>query len=356
MTEAVPLPALLSRLLVAFTIEFDNEFENRMPHWTTKAGRRSGPKGAPWLVSQVMWANVMQYLDGDVPVAELHARARTERDSLKGLARWNYLVVDPDQIVRPTPAGEQARAAWRPLAAEVEGRWRRRFGPEVLDELRRSLTAVRERFAVALPQYLPMVYPTQNGTVEVPPPGEGGGDRSAGTRPESPQPDLSVLLSQVLQHFAVDYERQARVSLTIAANTLRVLDEVGVPIRRLPMLTGVSKEGNSMALGFLARRECVVLEADPSAQRGQRARLTSKGKRSQGKYHRLLQQTEAQWNERFGADKVAALRLALQRPSESLLFEGLTPYADGWRASVVAPETLPHFPMVLHRGGYPDGS
>ena len=35
---------------------------------------------------------------------------------------------------------------------------------------------------------------------------------------------------------------------------------------------------------------------------------------------------------------------------------GLQPYPDGWRAKVRAPETLPHHPMVLHRGGFPDGS
>ena len=33
---ALPLPALLSRALVAFTIEFDNEFERRMPHRTSR--------------------------------------------------------------------------------------------------------------------------------------------------------------------------------------------------------------------------------------------------------------------------------------------------------------------------------
>jgi hypothetical protein len=38
------------------------------------------------------------------------------------------------------------------------------------------------------------------------------------------------------------------------------------------------------------------------------------------------------------------------------LFRGLGPYADGWRASVHKPDTLPHYPMVLHRGGFPDGS
>jgi hypothetical protein len=38
------------------------------------------------------------------------------------------------------------------------------------------------------------------------------------------------------------------------------------------------------------------------------------------------------------------------------LFQGLEPYPDNWRASVRAPRTLPYYPMVLHRGGYPDGS
>jgi hypothetical protein len=40
----------------------------------------------------------------------------------------------------------------------------------------------------------------------------------------------------------------------------------------------------------------------------------------------------------------------------SPLFQGLEPDPNGWRASVRKPDTLPHFPMVLHRGGFPDGS
>jgi len=31
MTADPPLPTILSQLLVAFTIEFDNEFEHRLP-------------------------------------------------------------------------------------------------------------------------------------------------------------------------------------------------------------------------------------------------------------------------------------------------------------------------------------
>jgi hypothetical protein len=35
---------------------------------------------------------------------------------------------------------------------------------------------------------------------------------------------------------------------------------------------------------------------------------------------------------------------------------GLEPYPDNWRTDVRPPQMLPHFPMVLHRGGFPDGS
>jgi len=65
---------------------------------------------------------------------------------------------------------------------------------------------------------------------------------------------------------------------------------------------------------------------------------------------------------RFGTDNIGNLRESLERlvsePTAQLspLFKGLEPYPDGWRASVRKPDTLPHYPMVLHRGGFPDGS
>jgi hypothetical protein len=34
----------------------------------------------------------------------------------------------------------------------------------------------------------------------------------------------------------------------------------------------------------------------------------------------------------------------------------MRPYPGNWRLQVRPPVTLPHYPMVLHRGGYPDGS
>jgi DNA-binding MarR family transcriptional regulator len=343
-----------------------------VPNWTTAAGRADAPNGALWLVSQVMWSNVMAHVPAEgIAVDELAARARTSTLSLVGLQRWRYVVVD-DQVVSPTAAGRRAQDAWRPLADEVEARWRARFGPAAIDRLRASLGGLVERFEVVWPNYLPITFPTQNAKLELPPAravaGGGGGTGSGtgtgtGSGTGTGAVDLSVLLSQVLLQFTLDFEEQSRLSLPISANTLRVLTPLGVPVRELPRLTGVSAEANSMAVGFLVRRECAVLEPLPAGGRGKRVRLTGKGQKAQEKYRRLLGATEEQWKARFGPDAVGRLRDALGllvgtelTLRQSPLAEGLTPYPDGWRSRVRPPETLPHYPMVLHRGGYPDGT
>jgi hypothetical protein len=92
-------------------------------------------------------------------------------------------------------------------------------------------------------------------------------------------------------------------------------------------------------------------------------RLTTKGRKAQDKYRRVLDMTEQHWATRFGGEVVADLRGSLERlvgagpgARRSVLMKGMEPYPEGWRALVRQPETLPHYPMVLHRGGYPDGS
>jgi hypothetical protein len=44
-TDDLPLPTLLSRLLIAFTTEFDNEAEHRLEHRTTLDAGGTGPGG-----------------------------------------------------------------------------------------------------------------------------------------------------------------------------------------------------------------------------------------------------------------------------------------------------------------------
>jgi hypothetical protein len=45
--ESIPLPALLSQALVAFTIEFDDEFKHRMPVMRSARGE-SQPLKTRW--------------------------------------------------------------------------------------------------------------------------------------------------------------------------------------------------------------------------------------------------------------------------------------------------------------------
>ena len=173
---------------------------------------------------------------------------------------------------------------------------------------------------------------------------------------------LSALLAKVLLAFATEYERESDQSLAISANVLRVLDEKGAPVRDLPLLTGVSKEAISMALGVLEKRGLAAVETEQAGSRTKVVRLTARGRRAHKDYREVLGAIEKRWQEHFGQDAIRTLRESLERlvgepaARQSPLFRGLEPYPDGWRAAVRKPDTLPHYPMVLHRGGFPDGS
>jgi hypothetical protein len=234
--QRLPLTALLSQVLVAFTIEFDNEFERQMPHRTTRHGSTAGAGGrrGPWLVSMVMWSNCMQYVPEEgIAVRELARRARITDKSMRLVltrmgAWWGYLVAEPPHV-RPTPAG-------------------------------------------------------------------------------------------------------------------------------------VASEWAESTLGRLRKSGHVVVGPDPAGTRARVARLTAKGAAAQRAYREHLDVIEQHWSARLGRDRISSLRQVLEglagdpaaeRPP---LLAGLPPCPDGWRASIAAPRTLPHYPLVLHRGGFPDGS
>ncbi len=348
-----PLSSLLSHALVAFTIEFDNEFEHQTPHWTTDHG---GSRQGPWLVSLAMYVNCMQFVVEDgVTVAELERLART-KTNLNGMQRWGYVVVEPGPaggLIRSTIKGRKAQEVWRPLFGVIERRWEERFGKDRIDQLRESLRALIGRMDVDLPDCLPIL-------------GYGFFSRGPELRSPAGQHDdalpLSALLSRVLLAFAMEFERESDLSLAISANVVRVLTETGVLVRDLPRLTGISKEAIRMVLGYLETRRVAAVEPDSTARKAKVARLTSKGRKAQGAYGGLLDSIEERWRTRFSEDAIRTLREVLERlvgeptAHASPLFRGLEPYSDGWRASVPKPETLPHFPAVLHRGGFPDGS
>ena len=362
----LPLSALLSQALVAFTIEFDNEAEHRLPHRTTSHGAFvHGHGDATWLVSMAMWENCMRYVTGDpITVADLEARARTPTN-LDGMRRWGYITIDGtakrvhsgrpgrDAVLRATAAGLRAREIWRPLAGVVERRWRERFGADRVAALRDPLTSMVGRLDPGLPDCLPILHAALLSQ---------GPDPALPPRPDPTPPaelPLSALLSRVLLSFAVEYEREAGLALAIGANVLRVLGAEGTRLRDLPAPTGTSKEAVSWALGILTRGELAAEEPDPAASRGKVARLIPRGLHAQRVYHELAGAIERRWHERFTRDVTDALRTCLEPLAAGdppPLFAGIQPYPDNWRAAVRPPVTLPHFPMVLHRGGYPDGS
>jgi DNA-binding MarR family transcriptional regulator len=357
---STPLPTLLSHTLIAFTIEFDNTAEERI----TAAGPR------PWIASLAMWANYLRFVgDQGVHARELRSRALVSQSAIRSrlgaFRRWRYVVVDPDHVVRLAAAGRRARTVWEPLGDEIEGRWRQRFGEERIARLRTALGSPLGGLDLELPRYLPVVGYAM--FAEVVPAAE----------PLPPQPDghldLSVLVARTLLGFTLEFERASKLSLPVCANGLRVLGESATRVRDLPGLAGVSKEALSMLVGFLARAKLAAVASDPSAPRGKTVSLTTKGLAAKRASGRLAVEIEERWRQRFGTAAIDELRAVLHgildaRSGDApLLAQGLVPRPGGWRARrpyltqtqavLRNPRAaLPHHPMVLHRGGFPDGS
>ena len=372
MEGRLPLPTLLSHALVAFTIEFDNEFEHRVPHRTTNHGS-TGPGSSPWLVSMVMWLKFLRFVPVDgITVRKLTRLTRsTDKEMRNWLTRlgewWGYVVVEPDAsgsasgrsvlgwMVRPSPGGLKALETWQHLTGIIEKRWQERFGREVIARFQKSLQGMVDQLDGNLPDCLPILgydllsnYPDRELAV----PAHAADSHYM----------LPILLSKVLLAFAIEFESDSEMSLAISANVLRVVAEAGVRVRDLPGLAGVSKEAVAVSLGRLEERGLIVIKAATSGSRVKTVTLTSRGRIAQDAYHRLVGEIEDKWHARFGKDTVDNLRESLERmdgdgtAQYSPLFRGLEPYPEGWRAAVVKPEVLPDYPMILHRGGFPDGS
>jgi hypothetical protein len=362
-TASPALSTLLSHALLAFTIELDNEFERRF----TASGKRAR------VVSVVMWSNFLRFVGDGTTVDELLERAGLPKPRLLstvgGMERWGYVGVGDkggtkrdgygsarglrgDLDLRPTAAGRAAAAIWPGLFGEIEGRWRDRFGAEAVDELRDSLEAIVERVELELPEYVPIV--------------DGKDGMAAGLLPleerEAPHrgASLTALLTRALLVYTIDFERGSELSLPLGENVVRVLED-GIDVRDLPLAAGVPKEATSMALTFLTKSGYVTVEE-------KQVRLTPSGRAAQKASARRHRDVEEQWVERYGAGDIGRLRAALQRVlDDPRLADGLRPHPDGWRATrrylahteamLVDPRAaLPHYPMMLHRGGWPDGS
>jgi hypothetical protein len=366
----------LSAAFVAFTIEVDDAAEARMSHQTTRGGAGAGAErgSGPWLVSLAMWENCLRWLPEEgISVAELIATARTSTN-FAGMRRWGYISVEglprgskgtpkPDAAVRPTKRGARAQRGWDGLPDEIEARWAERFG-EGVHELRAALVALAEGLDPGLPDTMPIVRHGWLTRREEEPDHGPGGIAIADL-------GLDSLLARPLTALALDYEASGKLSLALCANLLAVLGAEPIPLRDLPDATGIQREQIDNAVGYLGRAKLAEVVPTPGAKRGKSVALTDRGEKAGAASEAKLARLESDWQERRGA--------AISRVRDALVpFTGAsdaesspTPTADGraspllaglehppgtWRAESKPLARLPRFPLVTHRGGFPDGA
>ena len=331
MEEEPPLTTLLSWAWIAFAIEADNAVE------ATDA-RHLRPR---FLISCAMWANALRLIDDEgVTLDAVRTRAHAGAN-IPGLERWGWISVGQvsggrrdgygtsrglrhDSVLRPTRAGAFARELWPRMIAGVEGRWEERFGAEVIDSLRRSLQPRGRGMPAAPPEVAP-----------------GDGFRThvitVPLAAEHERP-LATLLAQALTELTLEHERGSAVSLPLAANFLRVIDERTVRVRDLPALTGVSKEATAMAMSFLKRRGLAEVGPGPTVE------LTASGSAARDDYTRRARRTTDD-----GLGSVISAILSRREP----LRRGLVPPETSWRwRSGYAAQTrrLVDDPLVRCRG------
>jgi DNA-binding MarR family transcriptional regulator len=130
----LPLFTLLSNVLVAFTIEFDNEFERESD------------------LSLAISANVVRVLnEKGVRVRDVPLLAGVSKEAasmaLGFLQKKGIAIVDVEtdpagsraKIARLTSKGRAAQVAYRQIVGSIEERWKTRFGEKTIRTLRELL-------------------------------------------------------------------------------------------------------------------------------------------------------------------------------------------------------------------------
>ena len=324
-----PLSALLSQILVAWTVELDCEFERRMLETPHRGAR----------LSLVVWLSLLRFFGGEqVSVRTLASRALTADEQVKHqlgcLERWGFILLQPgeragfgsgrgiraDWPVRLTASGEMAVKIWPELIPEIDARWSKRFGDNVT-RLRGALEAIEHRIDIELPWGLP------GAILKLP-------EFAHRTSPPEDGLPLPVLLSRVLLAFALDFERDSHAPISLCANAIRVLSDEPIPEAEIPKRTGCSDETSGIGWQL---KPYIVVQTDPARGRGKFVRLSEAGIKTQHNYYRLAGEIEAKWGLRFtGATK--QLRESLTDLLErSELPEGLKPPPGTIRAGAQVP-------------------
>jgi hypothetical protein len=205
--------------------------------------------------------------------------------------------------------------------------------------LRDSLVPVVSSIDRPLPEYLPIVEaPDRRMAVPATPV----------SRPAE-ELHLLSLMAQLLTEVTLEFEERSPYSLATCASLVRPLSSDPILTRDLPEATGVALKDWDAGVNQLVRAGLIVVGKRTEKPSGKAIRLTDAGLELQADYPKLLAKVEQPWEKKCGD---------VRKQLESVLDEALdwtTPYPENWRARRPL-TTLPHQPIVSHRGGYPDGS
>lgn len=135
---------------------------------------------------------------------------------------------------------------------------------------------------------------------------------------DTPRPPLMIrLLSVAFDDFCQDLER--RLADT-PYNDIRIshgcvfgnIDPEGTRLTELAERARMTKQSVGEVTSDLEQRGYVERVPDPSDGRAKIIRLTERGRVAQALGIGLIDELEQEWGERFGAERVAALREALE--------------------------------------------
>lgn len=200
-------------------------------------------------------------------------------------------------MVRLTASGSDVAARWTLLQDSAENQWRAKVDVARFDKLRASL----ENVVAALPLEHPH-YPASYGAADASVTGGNGQDwktvpREGGdTVSDLP---LSALLSQALVAFAMGYEENSPVALSLSIAVIKRIPAGGSPVQGL---------GNSAGISALIRHGFVRVEGDEDSEV---AHLTPKDLAVSCACDERIQAVETKWRNEFGTEIVNALRQAL---------------------------------------------
>lgn len=162
--EPCDLSALLSQVLIAFTLDFDRELEARR---TASSSNEPAP-------SLAMWANVLRFIGEDgVEVRRLPALSGISKSvthtMVACLARHGWVTVEARgatkgaNVLVLTPRGRELAMVWKSAATDVERKWSERYGSQTAETLRFALETVVSHLGGTLAHY-PMATPHRGGT------------------------------------------------------------------------------------------------------------------------------------------------------------------------------------------------